>query len=79
MIVSLPRDGSTEQANSQSMSSKDEQMTRPGVTNLKHVRKLVIRRHADLVRWGDPRLEGEMSAIKYVDACALLKLSPQFI
>ncbi|KAI0213059.1 Phosphoinositide 3-kinase regulatory subunit 4 [Lamellibrachia satsuma] len=62
------RSASTEQANSQSMSSKDEQMTRPGVTNLKHVRKLVIRRHADLVRWGDPRLEGEMSAIKKLPA-----------
>jgi len=42
-------------------------MTRPGVTNLKSIRKPVIRRHADLVRWGDRRLEGEMSAIKYVD------------
>ena len=44
--------------------SGDEQLSRPGVTNMKHIRTRVIRRHADLVRWGDVRLEGEMAAIK---------------
>ena len=45
----------------------EDHLSRPGVTNMKHIRTRIIRRHADLVRWGDIRLEGEMAAIKYVN------------